>query len=229
MSKRYRITLKIAFLGLLVNACVTGSSTPANSQNLAAPVPGTTTATEDVALSWDEYISAAPQVQQSNETTARPLDTPETSSQPVTPETANPTPSTAPEAPPAQSPSTQPTTDVDQTMIQGSPTVITAEPTPIAPREAVVDPQLKKKPDLISQPAQAEESPEVDETGTYVVKVSFLNVRSGPSMQSPVVRTIAKGTKIFGTSREGIWIRTQENDYVSIHFLSRIAAKTAKN
>ena len=83
-----------------------------------------------------------------------------------------------------------------------------------------------RPPDVRSMPVGLEASPDmVDEQGTYQVSIPGLNARSGPSMQASVVRTLNKGQIIQGTSREGIWIHTAENDYVSINFLTKVTPR----
>ena len=82
-----------------------------------------------------------------------------------------------------------------------------------------------RPPDVRSMPVGLEASPDLlDEKGTYRVKIPQLNARSGPSMQAAVVRTLDKGQIINGTGREGIWIHTAENDYVSIIFLTKVSS-----
>ncbi len=54
----------------------------------------------------------------------------------------------------------------------------------------------------------------------FWVNIAALNVRSGPSMEFPVVRTLRKGEQVAMQQREGIWARIGDNEYVSLHYLS---------
>src|SRR5690606_31858648 len=62
----------------------------------------------------------------------------------------------------------------------------------------------------------------------YQVNVSYLNVRSGPSMQSPVTRVLKQDEIVNAIGREGIWIRIGNTEYVSISYL-RPASSSASH
>ncbi|MBF0441747.1 MAG: SH3 domain-containing protein [Oligoflexales bacterium] len=79
--------------------------------------------------------------------------------------------------------------------------------------------EIERNPDIQSKPVDVSDSPDRDKKIAYFVNVPLLNVRKGPSMKSEIIRMAKKGTIINGLSREGIWIRTETNEYVSILFL----------
>jgi uncharacterized protein YgiM (DUF1202 family) len=53
----------------------------------------------------------------------------------------------------------------------------------------------------------------------YVVVGSGLNVRSGPSMESPIVGSLKAGDTVKMLSREGVWVMISQDQYVSIKHL----------
>jgi uncharacterized protein YgiM (DUF1202 family) len=53
----------------------------------------------------------------------------------------------------------------------------------------------------------------------YVVVGSGLNIRSGPSMESPIVGSLKAGDTVNMIAREGVWVMISQDQYVSIKHL----------
>jgi hypothetical protein len=54
---------------------------------------------------------------------------------------------------------------------------------------------------------------------SFVVVSNGLNVRSGPSMEAPVVGMLKQGAEVNMVDREGIWVMIGPEQYVSIRHL----------
>jgi uncharacterized protein YgiM (DUF1202 family) len=74
-----------------------------------------------------------------------------------------------------------------------------------------------------SQPNTKAAAAAGDVTGDMYVASGALNVRSGPGMKFPSVRTANKGEKVTVSGCEGVWCAIGEKEYVSKTFLSPTA------
>lgn len=98
------------------------------------------------------------------------------------------------------------------------------QPEPTPPKEP-----LKTPPPPQPTTTTTEEPKDIDQPTTpaevvpyrkYWVQTSALNVRSGPSMQFPVVRVVRRGEEINEIGKEGRWIKVAENEYLYMSYLS---------
>lgn len=99
--------------------------------------------------------------------------------------------------------------------------------TSVSPQSQVAE----DTPDVISEKPSLAEDGVKEESGAdqkYYVTTPILNVRSGPSMGSKVIRRLKKGDEVRGHGREGIWIMVGPGEFVSINFLKETHPLTSK-
>ena len=230
------------------NSAPNGGALPAEQKSLATatPIPTRNADQELVLLDWDKYLTYDPSV----EAPSLPINREIAAAEPK-PASPAPLPQAAPTLPSVSAHeadiAAQPTPNAMEAVPPGvPPNAIVRIPGKLTPKnpsqetktteylanqERLGEPNHAREdlnsrtPDVRSMPVGLEASPDlVDERGTYRVNIPQLNARSGPSMQADVVRTLDKGQIVKGTGREGIWIHTAENDYVSIIFLTKISS-----